>query len=53
MKKKYLLGIVIARAVAVAIVRLCDRHIGKEKYSLLVEITPNYKKGESNEADAE
>lgn len=48
-----LLGTMIARAAAAALIRWCDQYAGKSgKYSVLIEITPmRHGKESSNEAD--
>ena len=47
-----LLGTMIARAAAAALIRWCDQYAGNGKYSVLIEITPiRNGKESSDEAD--
>ena len=50
-KRMALLGLLIARAAAIALIRWCDQYTGRNgKYSFVIEITPG--KGDGHEADA-
>lgn len=49
-KRMALLGLLIARAAAIALIRWCDQYTGKNKYSFVIEITP--RKGDGHETDA-
>lgn len=48
-KRMALLGLLIARAAAIALIRWCDQYAGKNKYSFVIEITP--RKGDGHETD--